>query len=312
MKKGIIKEGLSFFDVELLDYKGLGDAYNPKTGKFYYTKRQKIDLYETSAPEELENPLTHMNKYVLQNIMLVERFHNLSEWCQMNKYSVIPESFCEGLKSSKFRGFEVYDGIVNIKDSAFKDSTLSVLYFNDTSNLKSIGDRAFANTDLKDVYLPAGLEYIGRKVFTGCNSLNIVIAPAGLDNLRNDLMNSGIVLCGNETVTLSNGQKVLVDVYCRTKEDKKEYTQKEIKNIVKRLVEKREKHTIKSQEWEEKCATKVNKIKSRLDEMKKWDDVIKETRTARKIQRKQELADMKKQKEQEEKEREENLKSWGL
>lgn len=312
MKKGIIKEGLSFFDVELLNYKGLGDAYNPKTGKFYYTKRQKIDLYEAPAPEELENPLAHVDKYFLQNIMLIERFHNLSEWCQMNKYSTIPDGFCEGLKSSKFRGFEVYDGIVDIKDNAFKDSTLSVLYFNDTSNLKSLGNEAFANTDLKDVYLPFGLEHVGKDVFAGCNSLNIVVAPAGLDNLRNDLINLGVVFCGNETITDPDGKEILVDVYCRMKEGRKEYSQKEIKDIVKRLIEKRENHTIKVQKWEEKCSTKVNKIKSKLEEMKKWEDIIKESRKMKKNQRKIENADRKLQKEKEEQEREGNLKSWGL
>ena len=52
---------------------------------------------------------------------------------------------------------------------AFRESALETIEFEEGSKLKKIGDRAFENSALRSIVLPASLEEIGNRAFFGCS-----------------------------------------------------------------------------------------------------------------------------------------------
>ena len=67
----------------------------------------------------------------------------------------------------------------------FSGAGLTAVEFEANSNLSSIGDLTFANTDLVEVTLPEGIVTIGEQVFFNCTSLEKVTFSEGLVSLGN-------------------------------------------------------------------------------------------------------------------------------
>lgn len=85
--------------------------------------------------------------------------------------------------------------IESIGQSAFQGCTnLANLTFMTPGSLKTIGTQAFFNcTHLCDVYVPASVNHLGWRVFSGCDSLSISFEP-----------NSQLISIANDAVTQRN------------------------------------------------------------------------------------------------------------
>ena len=61
-------------------------------------------------------------------------------------------------------------GLVQIENEAFMgDTSLDIVIL--PNGVKSIGDKAFANSSIKRIYLPESITYIGNNAFYGCNNI---------------------------------------------------------------------------------------------------------------------------------------------
>ena len=84
------------------------------------------------------------------------------------------------------------DGITSISEGAFKDKDITKVVLG--KDVEEMGDEAFQNCDkLEDVYLPAGLGFIGASAFDGCHALTDIRYSGS--NLDWDLIQFG----GNDT-----------------------------------------------------------------------------------------------------------------
>ncbi len=113
------------------------------------------------------------------------------QFCRLNCFGesselVIPEN----VVSIGANAFQQNDGSDNIKSVTFAPE----------SKLESIGDSAFAYASIKSIELPGLLKYIGGSAFEGCEGLESVSIPAGIQVLPGTMLNN----CNNVSVTVKS------------------------------------------------------------------------------------------------------------
>jgi hypothetical protein len=83
---------------------------------------------------------------------------------------------CAGLTS-----ITIPDGVTGIGEDAFQGcARLISVVISDSSQLTSIGERAFSNCAMPTVNIPAGVTSIGDEAFYRCAGLTSITVPAGV------------------------------------------------------------------------------------------------------------------------------------
>lgn len=95
-----------------------------------------------------------------------------------------------------------------IENQAFYKSGLTTITFADGCNVRKIGDKAFANTKLKKITLPEGLEEIGANIFAGTTTLKEIVLPASFDYNKITLASG---LFAGITPKLAEGSEYVID-----------------------------------------------------------------------------------------------------
>lgn len=145
---------------------------------------------------------------VLPNIDRSKTFNDLTipefiYWQEQNQQPTIyritevPNSAFEN--NSKIKNIKLPKSIVEIGNSAFKTSSLSKIIFSPGSNIKLIGDEAFASTKLQSIDLTLTLANdetttLGSGVFSNNSQLNNVIWNPKYKNIPNNTFLNNIAL----------------------------------------------------------------------------------------------------------------------
>jgi len=94
------------------------------------------------------------------------------------EYNGKPVTSIDDFSNSLMSSFKIPNFITNIDESAFRNSNIITITFEEGSQLISIGDSAFGNTVIEEILLPDSLVNLGDKVFEYCTSLKSI----GLSN----------------------------------------------------------------------------------------------------------------------------------
>lgn len=104
--------------------------------------------------------------------------------------SISPYAF---YKNSGIDYISIPSSVKNIDHSAFHNSSLKIISFNDDSQLESINYDAFNGTQLQGFEMPASVTYIGSRVFNYCWNLTNITLSESLRNIYNSTFaSSGI------------------------------------------------------------------------------------------------------------------------
>jgi len=76
--------------------------------------------------------------------------------------------------------------IKTIEDSAFAESDLSQIKFDEHSELTNIGKKAFYGTNLETIKMPNSVKYVGDSAFQGCEDLETVNMSNSLKTINKD------------------------------------------------------------------------------------------------------------------------------
>lgn len=86
----------------------------------------------------------------------------------------IPENFLHNVLDTHIDEYKVPQNIIEIRKAAFANTDIKKVYIPD--GVKIIEAGAFKNcTDLKEIYIGSGVEYIGDKCFQDCRNLTKII-----------------------------------------------------------------------------------------------------------------------------------------
>jgi len=99
--------------------------------------------------------------------------------------------------SVKTFGYGVFEGCSNLEKVVFEEGFTDIpedifnLGYNNSAltevvlpeGLKTIGDNAFWGAELKEIYIPGSVEYIGEKAFAYCNELEKAVIGEGAEEL---------------------------------------------------------------------------------------------------------------------------------
>lgn len=149
------------------DSENVGDAYKIDGDGYLATKSINVVGIKTEAFKE---------NNIVQNITLSPSV----EFIGINAFKG-----CQTLQTVTINYDAVSGGCSQIGDEAFAGSTLSSIVFSDTgatSKLTEIGKRAFRNTKLTSIEIPATVTQIGAGCFENINSLSDVTFKSGGNN----------------------------------------------------------------------------------------------------------------------------------
>lgn len=80
------------------------------------------------------------------------------------------------------KSYQLPEGIVEIGDRAFFDSSLEEIHF--SLDLRKIGDYAFGYCEgLKVIHLPKGIQTLGASAFKECNAVTKIVLPGTLEEM---------------------------------------------------------------------------------------------------------------------------------
>lgn len=99
--------------------------------------------------------------------------------------------------SVKTFGYGVFEGCINLEKVVFEEGFTDIpedifnLGYNNSAltevvlpeGLKTIGDNAFWGAELKEIYIPGSVEYIGEEAFAYCNELEKAVIGEGVEEL---------------------------------------------------------------------------------------------------------------------------------
>ena len=129
--------------------------------------------------------------------------------------SVVLPSNLEGIESYAFadcdslQSIVIPDKVKYIGNDAFRgNDLLSFIEFSSASELDSIGNHAFYNSNLKSIVIPDSVHYIGDNAFDRCDSLATVTLPAKLTYLGRYAFRECSSL---ESIDIPNGVRQLND-----------------------------------------------------------------------------------------------------
>ena len=122
----------------------------------------------TSIPELAFMYCTNLSTIKLSNSIL-----NISQY-----------AFCA---TFSLKQIHIPDSVTKIEDYAFVECmNLEEINFNDTSNLKYVGDSAFNNSyNLTKINIPNSITYLGSYAFNNCQLLCDINIPTGITKINN-------------------------------------------------------------------------------------------------------------------------------
>lgn len=154
-------------DAENTEYTALGGVlYNKSMITLVRYPAAKADK-EFSIPYEVEK----IGSYSFYGCQYIESVLFLAETNTYDPIDGIMNNAFEGCASLK--SFTVSKYIDNIGEYAFNNCALFSEFNNEANYLRTVGAKAFANTAIKNMYIPFATHNLGAEIFEGCTDVTV-------------------------------------------------------------------------------------------------------------------------------------------
>ena len=187
--------GLNFIGTEAFASSGL-KAFNPpdsvtRLGSGVVSNCLNLESYRISCNLAMGPSKMLHNTPKLKTVTIPDNFVNISS-------NMFVGSGIEYIKIPK--------NIQRISVSAFENTKIRSVEFEEGSALTEIGERAFKGcSDLESFVIPANVKTIGKSAFRGCSKLKSLVIPAKVLTIDDDAFSD----CANlKNVTFENGSEL--------------------------------------------------------------------------------------------------------